>query len=147
MKKNTCRIKALKNCSSKLAFVKHVKFTTGLGLKEAKDLTDTIFEKPYKYVEIELPIGADWQEFRQGLDELSWEGNVGANYEMDGDLRWRRNFKLLQLGAASKEEYADFILESFTSNFGNSEEVLKFALDRLSKEDLIETINLYKING
>lgn len=147
MKKNTCRIKALKNCSSKLAFVKHVMFTTGLGLMEAKYLTDTIFKKPYKYVEIELPMDADWQEFRQGLDELSWEGNVGANYEMDGDLRWRRNFKLLQLGAASKEEYADFILESFASNFGNSEEVLKFTLDRLSKEDLIETINLYKING
>lgn len=146
MTKNYCRIKALKDCTTKLAFVKHIKFNSDLGLKESKDIVDTILEKPYKFVKVEILPGTDMNEFRKGLDELGWVGDSGANYQMDGDLQWKRNFTLLKLGAASKEEYSDFILESLLSNIGDTEQVLRFALNKLSKEDLIETINLYNIN-
>lgn len=145
MNKVKFRIKVFSKCSSKLAFVKHIKDITGLGLRESKDIVDSILEIPYKYVDIELPYGTDIKDFQKGIDDLYWEGSdINANYQIDGDLQWRRNFKILQLGAASKDEYSDFILESISNKFGNSQEILKFALNKLSKEDLIETINLYK---
>lgn len=146
MNKNTCSIKVFKNCISKVKFLKHLKSHTGLSLLDAKTLTDKIFEKPYKFLKIELLPEVDVEEFRIGLDEMGWIDDLTPNYEFIGDLLWKRNFKLLQLNAATKEEYCDFLLESIIGNIGNTEEILKFALDKLSKEDLMQTVNLYNIN-
>ena len=48
---------------------------------------------------------------------------------------------MLQLGIGDKEDVVNFISQSILGNFGNSEEILEIALNKLSKQDLEEILN------
>jgi len=47
---------------------------------------------------------------------------------------------MLQLGVGERKEYLDFIKQSIQTNFGNSEELITFVLNKLSDEQLKETL-------
>lgn len=152
MQKNI-RIKLVKPTKEKLKLVKLIKDCSGLGLKEAKDLCDIMHANPEKTVEMSI---RDWETIdwstgvktptttdyrRKFINEIK---DVDGKFIVNGGVQWERNVKMLQLGIADKSEYIDFIREYILNSFGNSEDLLTFVLDTISKEDLQEVFN--KIN-
>jgi hypothetical protein len=47
---------------------------------------------------------------------------------------------MLKLGIGSRQDYLDFIKQSIQTNFGNSEELITFVLNKLSDEQLKQTL-------
>ena len=142
--KNIVRIKLINQCAGKLQFVKGIKLLcTNLGLKEAKDIVDNICNQPFKYVEFEIPNNTSIYDVKKVLDDLSWTSNDEMsfyNYEINGGVQWQREANMLKLGIGSREDYLDFIKQSIQTNFGNSEELITFVLNKLSDEQLHETL-------
>ena len=142
--KNIVRIKLVNQCAGKLQFVKGIKLLcTNLGLKEAKDIVDNICNQPFKYVEFEIPNNTSIYDVKKVLDDLSWTSNDEMsfyNYEINGGVQWQREANMLKLGIGSREDYLDFIKQSIQTNFGNSEELITFVLNKLSDEQLKETL-------
>lgn len=62
------------------------------------------------------------------------------NYEINGGVQWQREVNMLKLGIGSRQDYLDFIKQSIQTNFGNSEELITFVLNKLSDEQLHETL-------
>lgn len=143
--KNIVRIKLNNQCASKLKFVKYIKELLDLGLKDSKDIVDNICSIPFKPVELEIPIDKNISDIKKLLDDLSWtsygEELSFYDYEINGGIQWQREIKMLQLGLGEKQDYLDFIKQHIETNFGNSEELLKFILDKLTTEELQETLN------
>lgn len=144
------KIKLVKPTVQKLAFVKLIKDCSGLGLKEAKDLCDDLHSYPGKVYE--MPI-RDWEtidwntgvktptttDYRKKFtDEIK---NVEGKFIINGGVQWQRDVKMLQLGIAEESDYIEFMKDYILSNFDNSENLLIFALNKLSKEDLQEIFN------
>lgn len=142
--KNIVRIKLINQCASKLQFVKGIKLLcTNLGLKEAKDIVDNICSRPFKYVEFEIPNNTSIYDVKKVLDDLSWTSNDEMsfyNYEINGGVQWQREANMLKLGIGTRQDYLDFIKQSIQTNFGNSEELITFVLNKLSDEQLKETL-------
>lgn len=142
--KNIVRIKLINQCAGKLQFVKGIKLLcTNLGLKEAKDIVDNICNQPFKYVEFEIPNNTSIYDVKKVLDDLSWTSNDEMsfyNYEINGGVQWQREANMLKLGIGSRQDYLDFIKQSIQTNFGNSEQLLTFVLNKLSDEQLHETL-------
>lgn len=145
--KNIVRIKLINQCAGKLKFVKGIKLLcTNLGLKEAKDIVDNICNKPFKYVEFEIPNNTSIYDVKKVLDDLSWtsisrDDEISFyNYEINGGVQWQREANMLKLGIGSRQDYLDFIKQSIQTNFGNSEELITFVLNKLSDEQLHETL-------
>jgi len=146
----TIKIKLVEPTPNKLAFVKLIKDCSGLGLREAKDLCDNIHGNPEKVHE--MPI-RDWEsmdyntgkttpaitDFRKKFNtEIK---NVGGRFIVNGGVQWDRNVKMLTLGIAEKSDYIEFMKDYILNKFGNSEDLLTFVLDKISKEDLQEIFN------
>ena len=80
------------------------------------------------------------------LDDLSWTNISGEdemsfyNYEINGGVQWQREANMLKLGIGTRQDYLDFIKQSIQTNFGNSEELITFVLNKLSDEQLKETL-------
>jgi len=145
--KNIVRIKLINQCAGKLQFVKNIKLIcTNLGLKEAKDIVDNICTQPFKYVEFEIPNNTSIYDVKKLLDDLSWtsisrdDEMAFYNYEINGGVQWQREANMLKLGIGSREDYLDFIKQSIQTNFGNSEELITFVLNKLSDEQLKQTL-------
>lgn len=129
------KIKLRSNCTSKLAFVKLIKDTTGLGLKESKDIVDHACDNylnQYSTTEIEFPSAESLQKFRS---EIS---NVGFAQE---DPIVGISLKILQIGLGERNDYINFISQNILTGFCNSDELIKFALQKLNNEDLVEILN------
>ena len=145
--KNVIRIKLINQCVGKLQFVKGIKLIcTNLGLMEAKGIVDNICTQPFKYVEFEIPNNISIYDVKKVLDDLSWasisrdDEIAFYNYEINGGVQWQREANMLKLGIGSREDYLDFIKQSIQTNFGNSEELITFVLNKLSDEQLKETL-------
>ena len=144
--KNIVRIKLVNQCAGKLQFVKNIKELLGLGLKDSKDIVDNICNIPFKSVELEIPMNKSISDVKKLLDDLSWtsisrDDEISFyNYEINGGVQWQREANMLKLGIGSREDYLDFIKQSIQTNFGNSEELITFVLNKLSDEQLHETL-------
>ena len=144
--KNIVRIKLINQCAGKLQFVKNIKELLGLGLKDSKDIVDNICNMPFKSVELEIPMNKSISDVKKLLDDLSWtsisrDDEISFyNYEINGGLQWQREANMLKLGIGSREDYLDFIKQSIQTNFGNSEKLITFVLNKLSDEQLHETL-------
>ena len=144
--KNIVRIKLINQCANKLQFVKNIKELLGLYLKDSKDIVDNICNMPFKSVELEIPMNKSISDVKKLLDGLSWTSISSDdeisfyNYEINGGVQWQREANMLKLGIGSREDYLDFIKQSIQTNFGNSEQLLTFVLNKLSDEQLHETL-------
>lgn len=144
--KNIVRIKLFNQCAGKLQFVKNIKELLGLGLKDSKDIVDNICNIPFKSVELEIPMNKSISDVKKLLDDLSWtsisrDDEISFyNYEINGGVQWQREANMLKLGIGSRQDYLDFIKQSIQTNFGNSEQLLTFVLNKLSDEQLHETL-------
>ena len=139
--KNKIRIQLIERCPNKLQFVKLIKDCTGLGLKEAKNVCDRLHDIPNTIEEIIVKDGVDEngvtysRKFINGMKEF-----VLGEFIVTGGLQWDRNIKMLSLGIADESEYIDFTNEFLIDNrnLEVSETILRFALSKLSKEELQE---------
>ncbi len=135
------KIRLRSNCTSKLAFVKLIKDTTGLGLKESKDIADRACDNylnQYPTTEIEFPSAESLQKFRSEI------GNVGFAQEtpiVGISLEDERELKILQIGLGERNDYINFISQNILTGFCNSEELINFALQKLNNDDLVEILN------
>lgn len=146
----TIKIKLLEPTSEKLKFVKLIKDCSGLGLKEAKDLCDELHRNP-SIVQV-MPI-RDWETYDYNTGKTTPTTidyrkkfateikNISGNFIVNGGVQWERNVKMLTLGIADKTDYAEFMKDYILNKFDNSEDILTFVLDKLSKEDLQEIFN------
>jgi hypothetical protein len=119
------------DCKSKLRFVKLLKECSGLGLKEAKDVADVIFDNISSFGEVEFiePFIDNWRKFTTEIK------NIGT-FEVFGGVEWERELKMLQLSIGEVDEYVEFLSDwSFHSN---DKEFFKILLSKLDKETLVE---------
>lgn len=139
--KNKIRIQLIERCPNKLQFVKLIKDCTGLGLRDSKDVCDRLHDRPDLIEEIIVRDGVDEngitysKKFINGMKEF-----VLGEFNITGGLQWDRNLKMLSLGIADESDYIDFTNEFLIDNrnLEVSETILRFALSKLSKEDLQE---------
>jgi hypothetical protein len=142
--KNKIRIQLIERCPNKLQFVKLIKDCTGLGLKEAKNVCDRLHDRPDLIEEITVHDSIDENgitysnKFINGMKEF-----VLGEFIVTGGLQWDRNIKMLSLGIADESEYIDFVNEFLIDNrnLEVSQTILRFALSKLSKEELREVFN------
>lgn len=140
--KNVIKIKLVNDCNNKLQFVKNIKELCELGLRDSKDIVDKICLKPYTPVEFEIPTGVTTKEAHDKVKyNLSFSGDYIVDFEINGGTQWQREAKMLQLGVGERQDYLDFLKQHIQTNFGNSEELLIFVLDKLTQEQLQETID------
>lgn len=143
--KNIVKIKLVNNCDNKLQFVKNIKELCDLGLRDAKDIVDRICLKPYIPVEFEIPTGISTKDASEKIKyNLSFSGESYIDFEINGGTQWQREIKMLQLGVGERQDYLDFLKQHIQTNFGNSDEMLTFVLDKLTQEQLQETIDKIK---
>jgi hypothetical protein len=66
--------------------------------------------------------------------------NIEGRFSVTGGTQWQRNIKMLSLGIADESEYIDFTNEFLIDNrnLEVSENILRFALSKLSKDELQE---------
>jgi len=144
--KNIIKIKLINQCAGKLQFVKSIKELLGLDLRSSKDIVDNICNLPFRYVEFEIPTNKSISDVKNILDDLHWtsisrdDEMAFYNYEINGGVQWQREANMLKLGIGSRQDYLDFIKQSIQTNFGNSEELITFVLNKLSDEQLKETL-------
>ena len=139
--KNKIRIQLIEICPTKLQFVKLIKDCTGLGLRDSKDVCDRLHDRPDLIEEINVREGVDGngvtysKKFINGMRDL-----VQGEFNVTGGLQWDRNIKMLSLGIADESEYIDFANEFLIDNrnLEVSETILRFALSKLSKDELQE---------
>lgn len=130
--------------SGKLMFVKIIKMATGLGLKESKDIADSLFDNLNTSVEIELVENPEKTEGLKPIDYLKSNlTNCGGQIKVTGALEWQRNYKMLTLGLGDDKEYVDFLSE-YLSDY-KKVDFLKMILSKLEKQELIELINKIEI--
>ena len=76
---------------------------------------------------------------------LSFSGDSFSNFEINGGgIQWQREIKMLQLGVGERQEYLDFVKQHIQTDFGNSDEMLTFLLNKLTQQELQEIINKIK---
>ena len=142
--KNKIRIQLIGICPNKLQFVKLIKDCTGLGLKDSKHICDRLHDIPNIIEEITVREGVDEngvtysKKFINGMKEF-----VLGEFIVTGGLQWDRNIKMLSLGIADESDYIDFANEFLIDNrnLEVSQTILRFALSKLSKDELQEVFN------
>jgi hypothetical protein len=139
--KNIIKVKLINDCNNKLRFVKNVKELCDLGLRDAKDIVDRICQKPYTTFEFEVPMSTSTKE---AYDKLTYDLKPDNILEINGGSQLQREIKMLQLGVGERKDYLDFLKQHIQTNFGNSDEMLTFVLDKLTQEQLQETIDKIK---
>ena len=137
--KNIVKVKLTNDCHNKLQFVKNVKELCDIGIRDSKNIVDRICQKPYIPFEFELPMDITTNEVKEKLSH-----NLPDILEINGGTQWQREIKILQLGVGERQDYIDFLKQHIQTNFGNSEEMLTFVLEKLTQEQLQETIDKIK---
>lgn len=137
--KRKIRLTVNGDVSSKLHFVKLIKFSTRLGVRESKDICDHLCSNIGKTVEIEI---YDELEVKDGefyktipylMENLPRCGDISFN----GGKDYQREIKILSLGIGENEDYYRVIEEYL--NLNNS--FINNILSKLKREDLQELIN------
>ena len=138
--KNKIRIQIIEPCRNKLYFVKLIRDCTGLGLKESKDVCDRLHNRPDIIEEIIVKDSLDENGLHYSRKFIEGMKNIEGKFNVTGGIQWQRNLKMLSLGIADESDYIDFTNEFLIDNrnLEVSETILRFALSKLSKEDLQE---------
>lgn len=139
--KNKIRIQLIEKCPNKLSFVKLIKDCTGLDLRDSKDVCDRLHDIPNIIEEITVKDSLDEngmhysKKFINGMKDL-----VQGKFIVTGGTQWQRNIKILSLGIGDESDYIDFVNEFLIDNrnLEVSETILRFALSKLSKDELQE---------
>jgi hypothetical protein len=121
-----------------------IKDCTGLGLRDSKDVCDRLHDRPDLIEEITVIDGVDEngitysKKFINGMREV-----IQGKFNVTGGIQWQRNLKMLSLGIADESDYIDFTNEFLIDNrnLEVSQTILRFALSKLSKEELQEVFN------
>ncbi len=111
------RLKMFNPCSTKLGFVKALKDLTRLGLKESKDIADEMWEEQLKRGTTmkEIYLEGSYSDNAYKIAEFKKALNSIAPRVFDvNDTEYERNRKLLSLGVAGEDDYADGIAEILT---------------------------------
>ena len=108
-----------------------------MGLKESKDLCDNLHLHPGRPYEFDVRTSNDDIDYKWRLmDGLK---NIDGKFIVNGGSQWERNIKMLQLGIGDKSDYIEAIKDNLLGS--NSEDLLTFVLNKLSKEDLQQALN------
>lgn len=142
------KIRLIRPCNAKLSLIKIFKEISGIGLQDAKNFVDELITIPFKDVEFEIgnhtisDIDNILMEFSNSRGFESSDDEFSKPYVLNGGTAYERDKKILKLGIGVKEDYVEFLSDSIKNNVVNSEDILKFTLNKLTKKDLIEIINL-----
>ena len=128
----TIKLKLVERCSSKLQFVKTIKECSNLGLKEAKDVCDRLHDGQIQVFEVRSDGTIDY--YKKFISDIPLSG---GKLLISGGIEFQREYKMLELGIGSNEDYSEFILEYLEHNFENQKEFLKFAFSKLNREQLV----------
>lgn len=134
---NKVKLTCIEKPTSKLMFVKIIKMTTGLTLKESKDITDSLFNNLNTSIEIELV--EKIEEFSSIEYLKSNLPNCGGQVKVSGGLEWQRNYKILTLGLGDDKEYINFLSDYLVDY--KKVDFLKMILSKLEKKELIDLVN------
>lgn len=142
------KIKLIRPTTEKIRLVKLIKECTVLELMKAKELFDSIHKFPEQSHVIPI---RDTQVDETG-DRINYKSKfikelnkMDGQYSVIGDHQWERNLKVLKLGLGEQTDYIEFIKNYVFDNFDDSENILKFTLSILSKEQLQQVFNLINI--
>jgi len=138
--KNKIRIRLIEPCKNKLYFVKLIKDCTELGLKDSKEVCDRLHDRPGIIEEIIVKDSLDENGIHYSRKFIESMKNIEGRFSVTGGTQWQRNIKMLSLGIADESEYIDFTNEFLIDNrnLEVSENILRFALSKLSKDELQE---------
>lgn len=133
-------LKMVEKTEGKLKLVKLIKDVGGLGLKEAKDIADYLYENIGKSKEFDINSGFK-DNYGNIIDPISYLNaelpGCGGKILLSGGKEWQREFKMLSLGIGETEDYSYFIKEYLQTN----KDFLDNILSKLKKEDLQKLIN------
>ena len=104
------------------------------------DAGPSLFTSPHLIEEITVKDSLDengMHYFRKFIEGMK---NIEGRFSVTGGTQWQRNIKMLSLGIADESEYIDFTNEFLIDNrnLEVSETILRFALSKLSKDELQE---------
>lgn len=137
------KIKLISPAKQKLQLVKLIKEFSGMGLRDSKDLCDSLHDNPHLYhdmpIDRTITIVDPVKRFTLELK------NIDGQFLVNSGIQWERDVKILKLGIADKSDYSDFLKNYIFSSFENSENILNLALSKLSKEQLEEVFNQINI--
>jgi hypothetical protein len=138
--KNRIKIRLIEPCKNKLYFVKLIKDCTELGLKDSKEVSDRLHDRPGIIEEIIVKDSLDENGIHYSKKFIEGMKNIEGRFSVTGGTQWQRNIKILSLGIADESEYIDFTNEFLIDNrnLEVSENILRFALSKLSKDELQE---------
>ena len=138
--KNRIKIRLIEPCKNKLYFVKLIKDCTELGLKDSKEVSDRLHDNPGIIEEIIVKDSLDENGIHYSRKFIEGMKNIEGRFSVTGGTQWQRNIKILSLGIADESEYIDFTNEFLIDNrdLEVSENILRFALSKLSKDELQE---------
>ena len=138
--KNRIKIRLIEPCKNKLYFVKLIKDCTELGLKDSKEVSDRLHDRPGIIEEIIVKDSLDENGIHYSRKFIEGMKNIEGRFSVTGGTQWQRNIKILSLGIADESEYIDFTNEFLIDNrdLEVSENILRFALSKLSKDELQE---------
>jgi hypothetical protein len=137
--KQFVRIKLIEKAENKLQLVKLIKDCSELGLKESKDICDKLHNGEVQIFETRQDDNINYaKKFRQDISIC------GGRFQISGGVEEQRDFKILELGLGSDEDYVDFLIKYFDGNFENRYELFKFVLSKLDKEDLNSAFDITK---
>jgi hypothetical protein len=157
-------IKVIKPTSKKLHFVKGIKFVSNLGLKDSKDIADTLFNNVdisgIGIVNIDvwsdqeakdrLGQGASYlynsvstveNDLRRYLSEFCDDGK----FEVLGRASIRKQ-KLLELGLGEKSDYIEYIDDFIHLNRKSMVDILS-KIDQDSLENIFKIIRDYEVQS
>ena len=138
--KEKLTLKLIKECESKLQFVKTIKDCTNYGLKECKvDICDKLHRG--ETVEIEIKQDKNEDYHAKLLRDLPL---CGGEILVRGGSEFYREVKLLELGLGSEEDYQNFLIEHINNLQLNKEDFLKIVFQKLNKTELVELFEVAK---
>jgi len=140
MRRKKIKISCIEGTSSKLALVKIIKNFSGDGLKQSKDIVDSI------HSHIGMPIEFELVSDKTEIDLLNELKNIDGKFIINGGTQWSRAKKMLDLGIGADEDYAEFISEYIAYNTYHSEvlESISFLKKIFSKLDKNQLENIFK---
>ncbi len=142
------QLKMISRCNALLIFVKAIKEATGMGLKESKDFCDGMnaefTRKGSSFGEIYLH--GSYRDNVGVISKLKDSLNSTGGYFEFSDRLYERNMKLISLGLASDNDYADGISELLAINYYDKsveeiESALKEVFIDIDKEQLAKIYN------
>lgn len=129
------KISCPKKPESKLLFVKKLKEYTGLGLKDAKDIADSLFDDSnYSH-----RLTFNCESVNKVREDFK---NCGGETIIFGGEEYLRELKLLNIGLGEHSDYVNFILENLD---GQSINVIKSVIKDMKKEQLMKITNKFEI--